>query len=110
MKIEDFDKQVSDISNSSDADVYISPDFQCDQAEGFPVSLCVCWNRRQAWLELVENLVVDRDKTELDYYRQCCADFGIRNCRNENEFNLLLCQLGEDAVGNAWLRVELDME
>lgn len=69
----------------SSLDIYTSPDFQCDQTGGFPTSLCVSWEHEAAWLELNENILMDRDKMELDYYRQFCADFGIRRLLNPHK-------------------------
>lgn len=86
--------------------IYTSPDFQCDQTGGFPTSLCVCWEKRKAWLELNENLIMDRDEMELDYYRQLCADFGIRTCCDNEQFNELLKELGTDAYNTAYLPEE----
>ena len=40
---------------------------------------------------------------ELDYYRQLCADFGIRTCCDNEQFNELLKELGEDAYNTAYL-------
>lgn len=87
----------------SSLDTYTSPDFQCDQTGGFPTSLCVCWEKGKAWLELNENILMDRDEMELGYYRDLCADFGIRNCSDTEDFNNLLQELGEDAFQTAYL-------
>ena len=84
-------------------EVYASPDFQCDQTGGFPTSLCVFWEKQKAWLELNENLLTDRDDMELGYYRDLCADYGIRSCCDIEDFNSLLCGLGEDAIRTAEL-------
>ena len=84
-------------------EVYTSPDFQCDQTGGFPTSLCVCWEKQKAWLELNENILMDRDGMELDYYRDLCAEYGIRQCCDIEQFNTLLQGLGEDAVQSAKL-------
>lgn len=83
-----------------------SPDFQCDQTGGFPTSLCVNWEQEKAWLELNESLLMDRDDMELDYYRSLCADFGIRSCKDAEEYNDILRSLGEDAVHTAELPME----
>ena len=63
----EFEKQTEKLYTS---DTHVSPDFQCDQTGGFPVSLCVNWEEGKAWLMLNESLVMDRDDTELNYYRQ----------------------------------------
>lgn len=98
-----YDKQVSELS-SDEYDV--SPDFQCDQTGGFPTSLCVNWEQEKAWLELNEALLMDRHDMELEYYRSLCADFGIRSCKDAEEYNDLLRSLGEDAIHTAELPVE----
>ena len=40
---------------------------------------------------------------ELGYYRDLCADYGIRFCCDTEDFNHLLCGLGEDAIRTAEL-------
>ena len=86
-------------------------DFQCDQTEGFPASLVVNWTKQQAWLELNESLVLDRDEMELNYYRQRCKDWGVRPCVGEEDYNNLLKQLGDEAYENAaFYDEEQDME
>lgn len=82
---------------------YASSDFQCDQTGGFPTMLCVCYEKGVAWLELNENLVTDGDDIDIDYYRRLCADFGIRTCYDNDQFNELLKELGEDAYNTAYL-------
>ena len=49
---------------------------------------------------------MDRDEMELDYYRQLCADFGIRDCADAGQFNTLLQNLGEDAYNSAYIPEE----
>ena len=50
-----------------------------------------------------ENILMDRDGMELGYYRDLCADYGIRSCCDIEDFNSLLQGLGEDAVQTAEL-------
>lgn len=98
------EQRIREITNNYEMfSYYASSDFQCDQTEGFPTSLCVCFNKGKAWLELNENLIMDRDDIELNYYRQLCADFGIRDCWDHEQFNELLKELGEDAYDSAYL-------
>lgn len=102
MTFEEFDKQIAEIIGSdSMTEIYYSPDFQCDQTDGFPTSLCVCWEKGKAWLAPNESMI--RNETELIELERQCAEFGIRSCRSTNEFNELLCELGRDAVDSAWL-------
>ncbi len=82
--------------------IHTSPDFQCDQTGGFPTTLCVCYEKGVAWLELREDLITDKDEMELDYYRRLCADYGIRTCYDNEQFNELLKELGEDAYNAAY--------
>ena len=104
MTYEEMQKEISDILEKYDpVYIYTSQDFQCDQTEGFPTCLCVCFEKGKAWLELNENLLMDRDAMEMDYYRQLCADFGIRTCWDKEQFNALLKELGEDACRTAYL-------
>ena len=102
----EFEKQTEKLYNS---DTHVSPDFQSDQTGGFPVSLCVNWDEGKAWLMLNESLVMDRDEMELNYYRQLCADYGIRQCCDSEQFNNLLRDLGEEAIENGEL-FDDDME
>lgn len=107
MTYNEMQKKVADILEKyNPVYIYTSPDFQCDQTGGFPTSLCVCFEKGIAWLELNENLMMDRDDMELDYYRQLCADFGIRACKDNDQFNALLKELGEDAYDTAYLSNE----
>lgn len=85
---------------------YASSDFQCDQTGGFPTVLCVCFEKGAAWLELREDLAEDMEQSELDRYRQRCADYGIRSCHDNEQFNALLQELGEDAYSTAYLSDE----
>ena len=107
MTINEFAKRLQEIKATADfSEIHISPDFQCDQTDGFPTSLCACFEKGKAWLELNENLLMDRDEMELDYYRQLCADFGIRDCEDAGQFNELLEELGEDACQSAYIPEE----
>lgn len=72
------------------------------QAVSRPRFAYVGKSKRQ-WLELNENLLMDRDGMELSYYRDLCADYGIRSCCDIEDFNHLLRGLGEDAVRTAEL-------
>ena len=101
-----YDKINEIINDEGSLNIYTSPDFQCDQTDGFPTSLCVCWSKGKAWLKLNENILADRDEMELDYYRDLCADFGIRNCFDAEDFNNLLKELGEDAYATAHIPEE----
>ena len=104
MTYEEMQKRLSYLLEKYDTVyIYTSPDFQCDKTEGFPASLCVCFEKGKAWLELNETLITDRDEAKLDYYRQLCADFGIRTCWDNEQFNALLKELGEDAYSTAYL-------
>lgn len=78
MTYDEWQRKTAELYRSGE--VYTSPDFQCDQTGGFPTSLCVCWEKQKAWLELNENLLMDRDDMELGYYRDLCAEYGIRQC------------------------------
>ena len=86
---------------TSIVDYHHSPDFQCDQTEGYPVSLCVSWSEKKAWLELNPHL--DNEGLDMARYEKCCADFGIRQCTDIEQFNQLLHQLGDEAYENACL-------
>lgn len=104
MTIQEYEAKIKEITaDKSLLDIHTSPDFQCDQTGGFPTMLCVCYEKGAAWLELNETLIMYRDEMELDYYRQLCADFGIRTCYDNDQFNELLKELGEDAYNTAYL-------
>jgi len=80
-------------------DVYVSPDFLCDQTEGFPTSLCWDMNTGRAWLELNGSLTGDGE--DVSHYEYLCKAFGERICGDWDDFNAILEELGEDAVQNA---------
>ncbi len=104
MNKKEFDRELKKLNKETSwLDICISPDFQCDQTEGFPTSLCVNWKAGKAWLELNESVIADMDEPELDYYRELCADYGIRDCGDAEQFNELLRGLGEDAYQSACL-------
>lgn len=104
MTYDELQKEIKSVVEKYDPIyIYTSPDFQCDQTEGCPTSLCVCFNKGKAWLELNEGFLSDMDETELNYYRQLCADFGIRDCWDNEQFNKFLKELGEDAYNSAYL-------
>ena len=87
-----------------------SPDFQCEQSGGFPVSLEVCWKKEKAWLMPNRSHFLELENENPDHAKevmQCCADFGIRDCRSVFDYNNLLRELGKEALENAELS-ELD--
>ena len=103
MKYEEFKKEVDRIqSRVGILDIHTSPDFQCDQTDGFPTSLC--WAEGKAWLELNESLIHEGE--DLSKYDQMCAEFGIRDCEDIDDFNELLEELGRDAMESAYLYPE----
>lgn len=105
MNYEEFKKQVDSIqARVGFLNIHTSPDFQCDQTDGFPTS--ICWADGKAWLELNESLI--HEGTDLSKYDHMCADFGIRDCESIDDFNALLEELGEDAVQSATLCPEED--
>lgn len=109
MRYEDFERAVERITKEAGAfGVYVSPDFQCDQTGGFPVSLCVPWEHAKAWLEPNESLVEDGE--DISSVRQECADFGIRKCADRDNFNSLLKALGKDAYQTAYLPSDEEIE
>lgn len=84
------------------SDYYSSPEFQCDESGGFPVSLCVHWGKGKAWLEPNKKLS-EEDSSLMKTVMDGIAEFGIRDCTNEDEYNELLKELGEDAYESAYL-------
>ena len=59
MTYDELQKKTAELYASDE--VYTSPDFQCDQTGGFPTSLCVCWEKQKAWLELNDNMITAAD-------------------------------------------------
>ncbi len=105
MTLEAYEEEIRRIEKSAGIlGIHVSPDFQCDQTGGFPCSLCVCWEKGKAWLQLNESMIMDGQ--DVSEYERYCADFGFRPCWDEDDFNHLLQELGEDAVQSA----ELDSE
>ncbi len=105
MTIREYENRIKDIiADATIVDIHTSPDFQCDQTDGFPSSLCVHWEKGKAWSTLNAHMI--EDGTDITPYLQGCADYGIRNCADAEDFNTLLRQLGEDAYENACLPEE----
>ena len=105
MSIEEFQCQLKQLNEGMGLlDIYTSPDFQCDQTGGYPAMLCVNWDKGKAWLQL--NETINTDGEDLTRYEQLCADFGIRNCNDIEQYNQILSSLGEDAVSTASLPEE----
>ena len=100
--LQEFRKKTEALSEVEDFDsLDTSPDFQCDQTGGYPTSLTVNWAAGKAWLELNDSMADSGD--DLTPYELGCAEWGIRNCRDIEEYNALVSSLGEDAVENATL-------
>lgn len=99
-----YDKIRAITEDESELDIYTSPDFQCDQTGGFPTSLCVSWEHEVAWLRLNESMI--NDGQDVSEYEQMCANFGVRDCADAEDFNNLLKELGEDAYDTAYLPEE----
>lgn len=58
-------------------------------------------SKGKAWLEPNLFLLENCSLKEIDLIWNQCADFGIRDCYDANNFNELLKKLGEDAVQSA---------
>lgn len=105
MTISEYKKAIKDIVEDEETlMIHVSPDFQCDQSCGFPVSLCVSWEQGKAWLAPNEFLL--DDDQNIDDVWQGCADYGIKVCHDTDSFNSLLKQLGEDAYDTAYIPPE----
>lgn len=106
-KCKRYSQDISEITeNADDGDIYTSPEFHCKQTEYFPVSLCANWKKGKAWLQLSEASGNDLDAEAIRFYFQCCVDFGIRDCPDEEAYNSLLQELGEEAVESAEIESE----
>ena len=100
MTVAEYKNKIREIAaNTHLGDIYTSPDFQCDQTDGFPTSLCVCLEKGVAWLE--PNTSLCEDDEDITPYEQMCADFGIRDCCSMEEYNSILRELGRDAYESA---------
>lgn len=88
----------------SESEIYESPDFQCDQSGGYPVCLCVSWEKEIAWLKMRD--ISDTEGINTDKVEEMCADFGIKKCVDDEQFNKILEGLGEDAVQSAYIPTE----
>ena len=105
MTFDEFQKRLNKLNEGINLlDIYVSPDFQCDATGGYPTSLCVNWDKGKAWLQLNESINLDGD--DLSRYEQLCADYGIRDCNDIEQYNQILSSLGEDAYSNAYLPYE----
>ena len=105
--LESFQQETARLSNVYDPiSLYVSPDFQCDQVGGFPCSLVVNWNENKAWLQLNDSMALEGE--DLTPYERGCAEWGIRDCWDAEDFNGMLMSLGEDAMDNAWMLSDED--
>ena len=96
----EYRMETARLSNVADPDsLYTSPDFQCDQTRGYPTSLVINWNENKAWLELNDSMAEEGE--DLTPYELACAEWGIRDCWDVEDYNAMVMSLGEDAMDNA---------
>ena len=100
-ELQDFNKAVAQANFGARAvDILTSPDFQCDLTGGMPV--CLVWNKlsEKCWLEYPDISYVWMKEEEFSVieYEQLLADWGVRNCSNEAEFNSWLDTFGKENV------------
>ena len=108
MTVQEYQNQLDELLDGmSIAQLHVSPDFLCNQTEGFPTVLCVLWDQGKAWIAIYEDLVMDRDETELNYYRSRCAEFGLRDCRSVSDFNALLEEAEEREARRVYHKIYL---
>lgn len=98
---EDLQEILQDVNS---LDLYTSPDFQCEQTGGFPTSLQVCWEKNKAWLVLNETLIEEGQDMSVPRYQ--CAKFGIKECRDVEQYSRILKELGTEAYEQANLDEE----
>ncbi len=98
--LKSFQEETARLSNVADMEsLYVSPDFQCDQVGGYPCSLVVNWAENKAWLELNDSVALEGE--DLHPYELGCAEWGIRDCWDIEDYNAMVMSLGEDAMDNA---------
>ena len=106
-RLKDYREKTAKLSQVHDLEsLYTSPDFQCDQTGGYPTSLVVNWAANKAWLELNDSLAQEGE--DLTPYEQLCADWGIRDCWDVEDYNAMVMSLGEDAMDNATIYEDQD--
>ena len=106
-RLRDYREKTAKLSQVHDLESrYTSPDFQCDQTGGYPTSLVVNWAANKAWLELNDSLAQEGE--DLTPYEQLCADWGIRDCWDVEDYNAMVMSLGEDAMDNATIYEDQD--
>ena len=106
-RLRDYREKTAKLSQVHDLEsLYTSPDFQCDQTGGYPTSLVVNWAANKAWLELNDSLAQEGE--DLTPYEQLCADWGIRDCWDVEDYNAMVMSLGEDAMDNATIYEDQD--
>ena len=105
--LKSFREKTAALSQVTDMEsLYTSPDFQCDQTGGYPTSLVVNWNENKAWLELNDSMAEDGE--DLTPYEIGCAEWGIRDCWDIEDYNGMVMSLGEDAMDNATMYADED--
>ena len=106
-RLKDYREKTAKLSQVHDLEsLYTSPDFQCDQTGGYPTSLVVNWAENKAWLDLNDSLAQEGE--DLTPYEQLCADWGIRDCWDVEDYNAMVMSLGEDAMDNATIYPDED--
>lgn len=80
--------------------IYTSPYFRCGLIFGFPVAFCLCPDICKAWLVPADSLLSEEPyRKKRSAILKAIADFGIRNCSNENDLLNILQELGAERVG-----------
>ena len=52
MTVQEYQNQLDELLDGmSIAQLHVSPDFLCNQTEGFPTVLCVLWDQGKAWID-----------------------------------------------------------
>ncbi len=92
------------IKDVSELEIYETPDFQCDQSGGYPVCLCVSWEKEIAWLKMKN--ISDTEGINTDKVEEMCADFGIKKCVDDEQFNKILKELGDDAFYSDYIPID----
>ncbi len=102
MKLEQFEAEKAIIlSDVNLNEVYWSCEFTCELTNGIPICLCALLSKRKAWLDIDEFTAKKLTTEQLSEVRCKCAEFGIHECYDSEDFNYILMDLGEEYDSDA---------
>ncbi|MBP1573748.1 MAG: hypothetical protein J6A55_08100 [Oscillospiraceae bacterium] len=103
--IEQFNKEL-DSCISGDDIIEKSSKFITLKTYQIPTSLCVCWEKEKAWLEA--DYGEENDNARIMCCKEYIARVGFYRCKNANQYNYILQELGGNAFDVAHKNINTD--